>query len=408
MKLALATATAMGLLMGAAWAGSSNTLYLEQNGANNTASVHQATGPGGNDIGTSGDPVSQTGDNNAFVFSNAGCCNEGLRQDNDVAKAEQVGHRNWLNIQVWNLSDHNDINNVQQQGNDNALQLDQNGSRSSTIGTVLQEGDRNTSLIRQNGARNSVVSATIVGSDNGTARSGELSSGRSAGSRIIQSGNDNVITESRIEGSNNKQATNTYAPPHDIQQYGSNNGHNASIARTLGSNGNGIKVTQRGDWNNFSIQQGVDANSAGNYATLTQDGSFNAAYVTQSGSNNHIIVDQDRNSNTATANFTGSGNGVGTLTGVAGALDTQHASLTQGTIFQDSGLAMSGNTVTYNVTGSNNLFAFAQLGGSNTINGTVGSSGVSNANQVAVIQTGSSNNSTFTQNGGSNNLAVSQ
>jgi hypothetical protein len=94
------------------------------------------------------------------------------------------------------------------------------------------------------------------------------------------------------------------------------------------------------------------------------------------------------------------------MTGIAGSLVSDNSSLlTQGTVLQDSNSALNGNTLTYTVNGSNNLFAFAQKGGGNSITGTVGS----DSNQVAVLQVGNSNTTTFTQTAGPGNIiAVKQ
>jgi len=411
LKIVLSTASALALLTGAAWAGSGNTLYIQQQGSTNTANVNQGTGPGDNNIGTLADPVTQDGNTNFFQYSNAGCCNEGSRQDNDVKKAEQDGNGNWMNIAVWNLSDHNRINSAIQDGNDNALQIEQNDSRSGRIDSVLQDGSGNVGLAKQNGSGNRIVLMQQIGSNNGNGRSGELTSGRGVGSRVIQAGSNNLINESSVVGSNNKQAaSNTYTPPHDIQQLGNNNGRSFSTASTLGSNGNGIKVTEHGDWNNFSVKQGLSVRSTGNYATVDQQGSYNNATATQYGSGNHLVVSQILDGNRSTTNFDGNDNGVGTLGGAAGTLAGLPGSrLVQGTVLQDSTGAVSGNLVNYDVFGSGNLFALAQIGGNNTITGTVGTGARdSNNNQVAVLQQGNSNTSSFSQTGGSNNLAVSQ
>lgn len=95
---------------------------------------------------------------------------------------------------------------------------------------------------------------------------------------------------------------------------------------------------------------------------------------------------------------------------VAGDLVGSTPVLTEGNIFQDSTGKSSGNLINYNVNGSSNLFAFAQIGGNNTIDGTVGTAIVtSDGNQAAVLQEGSDNNATFFQTGsGGNYMSVSQ
>ena len=356
MRRTLLFSSTLVLLMGAgvAYAGSSNTLYIDQSGDGNTANVDQSNGPGGNDIGTPGDPVNQTGNNNSFNFSNAGCCNTNNRYNNDVNKAEQVGDNNWLNIHVWNLAHDNVVSDAQQLGNTNRLLIEQNGSNYGTVGTILQDGDVNSAYIGQGGSNNTVSNVEMVGSNNGYSNTMSMASGRFDSLRIRQGGSGNLVNHARIEGDNNKQIpSNGYAPLLDIYQSGSNNGLTSSVATMLGSNGNGIKVTEIGDWNNFSVMQGTSTASTGNYATVTQTGSYNDATVTQFGSYNQLVVTQLDDGNSSTTNFTGDSNGVGTLTGVAGGLT--NVNLVEGSVYQNSTGAGSGNSLTYNVTGSNNL-----------------------------------------------------
>jgi hypothetical protein len=297
------------------------------------------------------------------------------------------------------------INSFLQLGNTNWASVGRNGASAATVGTFNQIGDSNSARITQTGSGDTVTLLQQVGSNNG----GPFGSGGPQnpdqwGTTIIQNGNNNLISESSIVGSNNNKNTTT-APVSYISQVGNNNGINSSIARTYGSNGNFIHVTEQGDWNNFSVLQGLNTSSTGNQATVTQTGNSNAAYVTQYGDDNHVTVTQLGDANVATANFTGDRNGNGTLIGIAAALLTSNANLVEGTIYQDA-TGASGNTVTYNVSGNDNLFAMAQIGSGNAITGTVSSS---NGNQVAVLQTGNNNQTTFSQSGGGNNaISVSQ
>jgi hypothetical protein len=99
------------------------------------------------------------------------------------------------------------------------------------------------------------------------------------------------------------------------------------------------------------------------------------------------------------------------MSGNAGALVAANgSSLSVGNVLQDSSSSLYGNSLSYTVYGSSNLFAFAQIGGNNTITGTVGTgSSDSSGNQVAVLQNGTGNITSFSQTGvGSNNIAVHQ
>jgi hypothetical protein len=70
---ALAASTALCLTMGMAYAGTGNTLYLDQSGSGNTADIDQshdgaATSPkGDNNIGTAGNHGLQDGNNNLLT-----------------------------------------------------------------------------------------------------------------------------------------------------------------------------------------------------------------------------------------------------------------------------------------------------------------------------------------------------
>lgn len=427
LKIALATATALGMTMGMAWAGSSNTLYISQSGSDNTATVHQsgdgiaAHAAGGNDIGKLRAPVVQDGQRNYLSYTNE---RYGAGSDNDIVKLKQDGSDNYFSATDYNGAAHTRINNVLQDGSNNRTFARRVGEQSSTIDRMSMTGSNNSVWISQGptiyyppygpaGGNNTVSLVKIDGNNNGFQVNNGVDAGY-LGIYIDQQGSStaggiyNTITEASIEGSNNHVGYGS--PVISIKQHGSYNGRTASIARVKGSNGNGIVVAETGDWNNFDVRQGVSASSTGNYATVSQLGSSNSATATQYGNGNSLTVNQNGDSNTSTTLFNGSYNGVNSLSGAAGTLQTASMDLTQGTVFQDSNSALHGNSLSYDVHGSNNSFAFAQIGGSNTIDGSVGTgSHYSSNNQVAVLQSGNSNTSSFSQTGaGGNNLAVSQ
>ncbi len=386
--LSTAAFVAAAMAAGSAYAGDNNTAYIEQIGTGNSANVNQATGPGDNDVGT------MAGDNNDFNFSNAGCCNANNRFNNDVAKAEQIGDGNWMNIGVGNLSNNNLIGDAQQQGNDNRLLIVQNGSRTGTITTVLQDGNVNSAVLTQNGNNNTITNVRMTGDDNGYTNTLSLAAGRFASLRIRQSGNSNEVSNATLEGNNNRQIpSNLTAPLLDINQDGDGN---AAFGNMLGSDGNFLNINQVGNDNDAGVDQGTSIASTGNDAD-----------VDQLGDGNYVRVDQDGSFNTANLSFTGNDNG---SLGFTGGGDAAGLGLTQGNVIQDSSSAASGNTIDYTVLGNANLFAFSQIGGGNTISGTVGSGMAdSDNNEVAVLQNGDGNTASFSQSGaGSNNLAISQ
>ena len=348
LKIALATATAMGLLVGAAYAGANNNLYLKQDGNGNSADVHQSAGPGGNDIGTSGSPFLQDGNDNVLkeIQATGGGFSRG---DNDIVKGKQKGNRNSFTDYYSNNAGGNRVNDFTQDGNDNIASISRNASIDGVVDILKQDGNSNfLSIGQSSGTGNHIDLIKMIGSHNGWS----MQNAGNIGVRLSQSGSYNIIQEASVQGSNNNTASGTTNVIH-VGQSGDYNGRTASIARTRGSNGNGIDVAEIGEWNNFDIRQGLSAGSTGNYATLTQDGSYNMAKATQFGNGNRIIVDQDGNSNTSTTLFDGNDNGVGLMSGAAGALELANSDLTQGTVFQDSSGAVSGsNSLNYNVHGS--------------------------------------------------------
>lgn len=391
----------------AAYAADNNTVYLEQIGAGNSASIKQFRNDGGNDIGLLSDPVSQTGDNNTFNYSNDFCCNSG-GGDNDIVKAEQDGDDNYFSSADGNRSRGNRITLALQTGDDNSMEISHNGADDSTVSSATQLGDMNFMRIVQSSlaggagdSNNLVVSAAMTGSNNGISRNTGSFTGSGLGMYIRQTGEDNTINSASIEGSNNNVSRTTVLMssfgtlPMYLRQIGLRNTMSADM---VGSNGNYMWVWQDGNDNTADFDQGSSIASTGNAADVYQNGDGNAATGSQLGS-----------ANTLRAIFNGNGNGVGVMSGNAGSLVASSASLTLGNMLQDASAALSGNSLDYEVSGNDNLFAFAQIGGGNTISGTVGAGGTSNSNQVAVLQNGSGNTASFAQAGaGTNNIAISQ
>ncbi len=433
-KTSLVASTALTLSMGVAFA-DPNTLFLDQDGNDNTAFIQQdipgfsGDDAGGNDFGTTGNHALQDGNRNEMKFTNGSKnYHSNLSAgDNDVLEAKQIGDDNRMYFSNNSFgssgdtaSSGNDVNSAIQSGNNNYTDIVRHNADDGEIDLVRQEGDKNfLRIVQEHGNGNSVGTAIQIGSNNGFNQYNNTRQG----TYIAQGdGSDNRVDVASIDGSNNGSIADN--PGIYIDQSGSNNGLNSSTAQIFG-NYNQIKVLQTGDSNNFFVRQGTDLVSGNeNLAELTQIGSTNDGSITQEGNNNNVYAtqigngnfmdaQQIGNANLITATFIGDGNGDNSglsMTGMAGTLEASSGLLTQGTMFQNSSSApSSGNTISYIVEGSNNLFAFAQIGAANTITGTVGTTGASNGNQVAVLQDGSSNSTTFTQNGGgNNNLAVSQ
>jgi hypothetical protein len=424
LKVVLSTASALALLTGAAWAGSSNNAYVSQDGTGNTAKIQQAAGSGGNDFGKENAPALQKGNYNSISETQA--TGGGFsRGDNDTVVLQQVGNSNAYSSSYSNNAGGNQINSVIQNGNSNHISIGRNAATNSTVETVLQSGDAaNTTTGNSNwlsisqsnlGALrdgNRVVLVQQLGSNNGAGSQNAVN----GGTALSQSGANNVIMEATIDGDNNNPTIwdSTFGPVQSISQKGTGNGSVSSIARTLGSGGNFIHVTETGDYNNFYVVQGIDRSSTHNRATVIQAGSHNnaravsagsydTAAITENGDFNNVNVNQSGgDTNTATANITGNLNGSATINGIAGNLASANG-LVSGDILQVG----ANNTATYTVlTSDNNQFAYLQQGSGNTINGTITGAG---NNQVAVVQVGAGNTTGFSQaGGGSNGISVSQ
>ena len=411
LKLTLATASALGLLMGgAALANDGNEAYTSQNGERNTLQIQQNQGTiGNNRVGTFAAPILQQGDDNTFKElqqSGAGYYGVG---GNVIEAGKQLGDKNtFTSTYGGSTSGYNEITNMLQQGGSNAASVLRNDGKNGLVGTLRQHGDSNKMSIIQTGDGNQIISATQDGSKNGDG-AGTGVNRWNRGTQLWQIGTGNVITEASITGSNNLGAHPTSGPYAnvdgyavlDIKQNGTGNGDVFSIARMTGSNGNQIVIDQFGNHNQFSVIQGDAVSDTRNFARLFQTGDYNEALIDQSGSFNSALM-----------TFDGDSNGLVGLTGVAGALVSGSGGLLfAGTAIQDSSSSLTGNgnSLTYDVVGNSNQFAFAQIGGNNTISGLVGDTGASNGNQAAVLQSGSNNTSSFSQNGGgSNNISVSQ
>ncbi|ANT61918.1 hypothetical protein AYJ57_15790 [Salipiger sp. CCB-MM3] len=401
-RTVLATSTALALSAPALFAADNNSLYLEQLGNGNSALVKQSRGFGGNDIGTTADPVTQEGDNNRISYNNEYCCNGGVG-NNDFLMLDQLGDNNRFSATDLNNSDSNVVSKVLQEGNDNSMNIGHNGNDDGTIGLALQQGDNNhMRLVQEAGSNNVITSAKIVGNNNGVSQNTGPFTGSELGMYVRQYGSSNTVSSASIEGDNNAVTRN---PPLAASTFGKlsmfieqRGDLNIASADVLGSNGNHVWILQKEDGNSALVKQGTSVTSTGNAADIAQTGNGNAIEVAQTGDLNSVL-----------ATFTGNGNGVGAMTGDAGTLVSAQSNLTQGSILQDSALVTGGNAIDYAVFGNDNLFAFAQIGGDNVISGTVGD-GMSNAsaNQVAVLQVGDGNVTGFSQMGGNNVLAVVQ
>jgi hypothetical protein len=144
------------------------------------------------------------------------------------------------------------------------------------------------------------------------------------------------------------------------------------------------------------------AHAANDWILRSNDDLLNSVAVEIEGDFNRLQIVQDHmgggGANTLTVNIDGDFNG-----GPLGAKFTGAAllpGLTPGSLTQRG----YGNTMSFDVSGSHNLFAAAQMGNSNTIMASI----TGTANQASVMQSGNNNFVAFSQNGIGNTVSVMQ
>lgn len=165
LRLALATATAMGVLMGAAFAGENNISYITQTGAANSASIAQS---GSNNVaGPASDAMLQNGNSNELTVLQSGSSNNlGTPVNGQGVGVEQTGNTNKASITQ--SSNFNTVNQVIQTTNAgvvsslpnaNELTITQSGGNSNTVNRARQ-------IASVNGAGANKATITQTGTGN--------------------------------------------------------------------------------------------------------------------------------------------------------------------------------------------------------------------------------------------------
>ncbi|MGR3270479.1 hypothetical protein [Thalassococcus profundi] len=404
-KLALAT-TALTMLAGTAWAGDDNNAFLDQDGANNIASITQSGDR--NDAGTTNQQVTQTGygyntltidqsgsDNAVGLGSNADSTLAGVTQTRGNNSGSLLTRRS-NEMSITQTSGGNTVGSAVQvssgQGR-NDLTITQDGSGSNVIRSVYQ---------RQSSSVVNIATITQEGSGNTLAR---VSQSANEGGNY----NPNEITVTMSDTNNGAGTLNGAAVA------------SGALSSTLIQGGsdtkaNKITLVVSGDQNQFGVSQYGNYNTVGtltiggseNEVGVYQEGSTNSLSLgTVSGTENNLGLRQVGSFNTADVDVMGSYNGVanGFGSNVAGDLG-----LTAGLMVQFG----DGNSIDLTVTGANNVFASSQsstgtgAGTGNSINGTQDNSLGGAGHQVAVLQTGMGNGTTFNQTGSGHVAAFSQ
>ena len=421
LKIALATATAMGLAIGTAWANDGNKVFLDQDGTENSGSINQSGGDN-NEFGLSTDSAKQIGTGNIATYNNSGWTGSTGNNNNVVQDFLQDGTLNKFQGSDVGGSTGNTLGSFTQDGDYNGAYVNRIQEDNSSVGTVLMQGNKNTLTIIQGdsggayaGGGNSVGSVSIIGSDNGLGSANAyLHAHANAAVYIQQKGNSNEVGSSTIDGSNNRDplpfSVGAFNRVHEIIQTGNDN--LVTAASTTGSVGNWIRLSQVGDENGLaglgqlstgfanSIGGAVDrsaiqvgtGNKIGfgalgnaNQFGFFQNGANNSAIgLNFTGNNNEIGVEQAGTDNVVNLGaVVGDSNDIGVRQLDGG--NTANIDLTNGSDFnairviQDAAIAATNsNTADIDVNGDSNLLNVAQTGD----------------NAMTVNVTGSGNNNT--------------
>ena len=341
-------------------------------------------------------------------------------------------------------SDSNTLSVLRQEGRGNDVRLVQTGGTGNRVGTISQTGVlgaagvSNRITLTFNGANNGTAGFSAVRLS-GTAAFGQLTQGNVTQSGIGNTINDFVVTGDRnafgfsqtglaahsidgwVNGSDNQfgvyqfgtagTATVEISGDRNEIYLGQDGAFNNAFAKARGDE-NGIVITQVDNSNTG----GVDVTGNLNLVTLNQSGGQvlgNDAAVNIVGDSNFADIAQTKRGigrvNTLTLNIFGNNNNNPTLPTFGGDAATAAlgTGLKPGSIIQSG----AGNSITMNVGSStqpsaadDNVFAFLQNGGHNTIVGAV----LGHSNQAVVVQNGAGNFTSFTQTGNFNIIGINQ
>jgi hypothetical protein len=464
-KILLSTATAIGLAMGTAWAGSNNKAVVVQGVSGNGNSAAVTQNGGSNNTAK----FIQDGSGNNAVVTQAG-------NGNSAGDHLQSGPSSYDSSETAR-----GYNFISQHGNNNGLAITQtqNGNFVARDGKVVQTGDRNSIDITQHGAAsaggrvNTVLQTAGTGATSATNKLTVLQEGAVPGSytpsispsdynyayelitkveQINTGGAANELTLTQKGGVYNRANTITSA----YQNGADNQGTVTQVGRSnlltslsqTGAGGNRASVAVTGDRNGAGLLTKGAAAAGATTSTVTQTGTDNLVDYTANGNDNQFGFYQDGQHNEAVnVQFNGSNNELGvyqrgvhnTLSlatindsdnvfgvnqvGVdnnasinsAGGQNGGYNSFTAGpagTLGLTPGLLSQEGTfnqVSLTINGAGNVFASLQnnSGPTGTFN-KITASQSGNGNQAAVMQMGNANTSSLTQTGGMNNASISQ
>jgi len=380
MKIAFATATALGLLMSTAMAGDNNKTKIEQLGSDNDASVKQ---DGSNNIAgsrtTYNEYLKQDGNNNLLTITQTGNSNVVAGTGPANSGAFQTGNLNKLTIEQTSYG-------YNAYANGHRIDVIRQDSSSSATGNV---GDTNTAKIVQKNTTDSIVGQ-----------------GPSSGHKI------GVIMQNHTVGAKNML---------DIEQVGSYSGWYGggqnNLINSVKQNGSGHQATikQNGTGVVLSTSGNQQRGPANVVNVVDQQSNDNVANITQSGFRNYVekVSQSGGSGNTATISLIGSHNGA-TITGWNQGPWGWSGVTAMGMFKADRGAALAGvatssaiqigtgNQISYTVDGGDsNQFGFYQYGTGNLATGiTI----TGDANELGVNQAGDRNSLTLSAISGDENI----
>lgn len=368
LKLTLATATALGLLMGGAMAGDLNTGVVEQFGDDNTALIEQD----GN--------RNRVGREDRLGISQSSYYGQQYRviQDggsNSLA-VRQVGNANLATGgSSGNLQD-----SLTQTGDNNQIDVLQVNEGSTYSGNAIFRIDQDSD------AGTGVANKLTIEQGGADQQSRNLT--RRITQNSIDATKDNEITVKQgitayVAGSSTSYVGGNFL--YSLNQTGSGNTQDISQD---GRNNFVDTVTQTGDDNSATIDQIGHKNVID---SLTQDGNGNSAAVELRGNNNGGSASQNGSSPWGGATSL-------EIRAFSAGSRAEGVGIAQGVFLQDGGY----NDLDHSVTGNDNLTGVQQLGDSNNYTGTV----VGDRNELALLQDGNGNNSSVVLTGDDNNVGV--
>jgi len=356
MKIAFATATALGLLMSTAMADNNKGVVVQGTAASDstgsTASIDQS---GGNNNLSK---LTQLGDqNNATVrqFGNNNGAGDHVQFSGTDASSNVTGY-----------------NYITQNGNNNNLEIDQskNGNYIARDGFLKQTGNFNDAEITQVGGASSGNRVNKVEQKDATGTASALTNSldvHQSGASVIGVGSDYNYSPNLIE---------------NVQQ-----------TWTGGGSANVLSVTQTGAiFNRGNIVKSAVQNGFGHQGTIEQSGLRNRVE----------LLSQSGNSNTATIILDGDGNGSAASGNVNGTFKSGRGAEAAGAAASTVSQSGSANAVNYQVLGADrNQFGFYQDG---TGNQATGITITGDANELGVNQTGDRNSLTLSAISGDENI----